>query len=30
MVVGDACAKFLLGSGSLLSAKFPCKVFTPD
>jgi hypothetical protein len=29
-LVGDACAKFLLGSGALLSAKFPCKVFTPD
>ena len=29
-LIGDACAKFLLGTGSLLSAKFPCAVFTPS
>ena len=29
-LVGDACAKFLLGSGSVLSARFPCRVFTPN
>ena len=29
-LVGDACAKFLLGSGSVLSARFPCRVFTPQ
>jgi hypothetical protein len=30
-LLGDACAKFLLGSGaSLLNARFPCAVFTPS
>ena len=29
-LVGDACAKFLLGAGNVLSATFPCTVFTPD
>jgi hypothetical protein len=29
-LLGDACAKFLLGSGSVLSARFPCRVFTPN
>jgi hypothetical protein len=29
-LVGDACAKFLLGTGSVLSARFPCRVFTPN
>jgi hypothetical protein len=30
-LLGDACAKFLLGSGaSLLTARFPCAVFTPS
>lgn len=29
-LLGDACAQFLLGSGSVLSARFPCRVFTPD
>lgn len=29
-LVGDACTSFLLGSGSVLSARFPCKVFQPD
>lgn len=30
-LLGDTCAKFLLGSGaSLLSARFPCAVFTPS
>jgi hypothetical protein len=29
-LLGDACASFLLGSGSVLSARFPCEVFTPD
>jgi Mg-chelatase subunit ChlD len=30
-LLGDACAQFLLGAGSsILSARFPCDVFTPD
>src|SRR6185312_330062 len=29
-LLGDACTQFLVGSGSVLSAKFPCRVFTPD
>jgi hypothetical protein len=29
-LLGDSCAKFLLGSGSVLNATFPCKVFTPS
>lgn len=29
-LIGDACTSFLLGSGSVLSARFPCKVFQPD
>lgn len=29
-LVGDACTSFLVGSGSVLSARFPCKVFQPD
>jgi hypothetical protein len=29
-LLGDACASFLLGSGSVLSAHFPCEVFTPN
>jgi hypothetical protein len=29
-LLGDACTKFLVGSGALLSARFPCAVFVPD
>lgn len=29
-LLGDACAKFLLGSGAVLNATFPCEVFTPS
>lgn len=29
-LLGDACADFLLGTGSVLSAHFPCEVFNPD
>lgn len=29
-LLGDACANFLLGGGSVLSASFPCEVFNPD
>jgi hypothetical protein len=29
-LLGDACARFLLGSDELLNATFPCEVFTPD
>jgi len=29
-LVGDACTKFLLGTGDVLSAMFPCEVFTPN
>ena len=29
-LLGDSCAQFLLGAGSVLSARFPCRVFTPD
>ena len=29
-LVGDACTNFLIGSGNLISASFPCAVFTPN
>jgi hypothetical protein len=29
-LLGDACANFLLGSGSVLNATFPCEIFTPS
>jgi hypothetical protein len=29
-LIGDACAKFLLDPGALLSARFPCAIFSPD
>jgi hypothetical protein len=29
-LLGDACADFLLGSGSVLNATFPCEIFTPS
>jgi hypothetical protein len=29
-LLGDACASFLLGTGSILNATFPCEVFTPS
>jgi hypothetical protein len=29
-LLGDACTQFLIGSGNLISASFPCEVFMPD
>jgi hypothetical protein len=29
-LVGDACTNFLIGSGDILNASFPCSVFTPS
>jgi hypothetical protein len=29
-LLGDSCANFLLGSGSVLNATFPCEIFTPS
>jgi Mg-chelatase subunit ChlD len=29
-LLGDACASFLLGSGAVLNATFPCEIFTPS
>ena len=29
-LVGDACTQFLLGSADLVSAEFPCEVFSPN
>lgn len=29
-LLGDTCTRFLVGSGDLLSATFPCEVFMPD
>ena len=29
-LLGSACADFLLASGTLLNAKFPCAIFAPD
>lgn len=29
-LIGDACTQFLVGAGSVLSARFPCRVFQPD
>jgi hypothetical protein len=29
-LLGDACTQFLIGSGNLISATFPCAVFTPN
>jgi hypothetical protein len=29
-LLGDACTNFLIGSGNLISATFPCEVFSPD
>jgi hypothetical protein len=29
-LLGESCAQFLLGSGSVLNATFPCEVFTPS
>jgi hypothetical protein len=29
-LLGESCTNFLLGSGDVLHAQFPCEVFTPD
>lgn len=29
-LVGDACTQFLLGSAELISAEFPCEIFSPN
>jgi hypothetical protein len=29
-LLGDACTNFLIGAGNLISATFPCAVFTPN
>lgn len=29
-LIGDSCTRFLIGSGDVLAATFPCEVFNPD